>query len=140
MHSCRPVDWTRTARMAFMGGTLHGPFFFKGMRLLDQRFGTERTLRTAALKSAVGQMTLFPSYTAIFFLYAGILEGATLQASADKLVAAFPTACASGTLYWPVVNLITFQLPPSSRLAFLGTAGVAWNGLLSFLAARPNKP
>lgn len=50
------------------------------------------------VKSAVGQLTLFPAYTSAFFLYMGSLEGLALTASAAKLAAAFPTAALTGTL------------------------------------------
>ena len=56
-----------------------------------------------------------------------------LQASLAKLKTAFVPAAVSGTLYWPVVNLVTFSLPPSRRIAFLGISGIAWNSLLSYL-------
>lgn len=130
------IDWGRAARFAVVGGTLHGPFFFAGMRALDSKFGSAQNFRTAVVKSAVGQLTLFPTYTAAFFLYMGSLEGLALPAAAAKLAAAFPAAAATGTLYWPAANLITFQLPPSRRIAFLGIAGIAWNAGLSYLNAR----
>jgi hypothetical protein len=85
------------------------------------------------VKSAVGQCTLFPTYTAAFFLYMGALEGLDLTTSAAKLAAAFPAAAATGTAFWPAANLITFRLDPSKRLAFLGVAGVGWNAVLSYL-------
>jgi protein Mpv17 len=88
------------------------------------------------VKSAAGQLTLFPTYTCAFFMYMGSLEGRSLTGSWDKLVHAFPAAATTGTLFWPVANLITFQLAPSQRVAFLGIAGVAWNAVLSYLNAR----
>jgi hypothetical protein len=42
----RKIDWSRTARFAVVGATLHGPFFYTGMQLLDLRFGTAQTLKT----------------------------------------------------------------------------------------------
>lgn len=131
------IDWRRAGRFALVGATLHGPFFFTGMQLLDSRFGRAQTLRTAMVKSAVGQVTLFPTYISLFFMYMGTLDGLGLQVAAAKLAGAFPAAAATGTLFWPAANLITFTLDPSRRVAFLGVAGIAWNSLLSYLNSRP---
>jgi hypothetical protein len=69
-------------------------------------------------------------------MYMGALEGTTVSASWSKLTHAFPTAAATGTLFWPVANMVTFSLDPSQRVAFLGVAGVVWNSVLSYLNSR----
>ena len=52
-----PVNWPQTSRFAIIGATLHGPYFFKGFRWLDTRFGTSNSLQHAITKSLIGQVT-----------------------------------------------------------------------------------
>ncbi|GBF99436.1 hypothetical protein Rsub_11922 [Raphidocelis subcapitata] len=97
--------------------------------------------RFAAIKkSAVGQLTLFPTYTSAFFLAMGALEGLDFSASTAKLAAAFPTAAVTGTLFWPAANLVTFSLAPERRMAFLGLANIAWSSFLSMVNSRDGEP
>jgi protein Mpv17 len=76
---------------------------------------------------------LFPTYTCAFFLLMGALEGRDLSASITKLTTAFPQTAATGTLFWPAANLITFSLAPQHRIAFLGLANIAWSSFLSMV-------
>ena len=71
-------------------------------------------------------------YTSLFFTSMGTLEGIGLRASLERLAAAFPTTAVTGTLFWPAANLVTFQLAPAHRVAFLGVCGIMWNSALSF--------
>ena len=94
--SCR-LDLRQTLRFGVVGITLHGPFFFRGFRWLDSRFGgAEPTLHSAIVKTAVGQITLFPCYTAAFFLYIGLLEGLPPPQVRARLVQAQGAGWGSG--------------------------------------------
>lgn len=71
----------------------------------------------------------------------GALEGLDPAASVQRLAAAFPTAAATGTLFWPAANLITFRLPPARRVAFLGAcAGRGARGVPAVCALAARMP
>ncbi|GLC52047.1 hypothetical protein PLESTB_000576600 [Pleodorina starrii] len=126
-------DWRRTARFGLVGLTLHGPFFLWGFRMLDQRFGPAKTLLTAAKKTALGQVTLFPTYVAAFFTYMTLLEtGGNVAAVGDKLRGAFVQTYIAGSVFWPAANMLNFMFcPPAGRLLYVNCAGLAWNAILS---------
>eukprot|EP00920_Eleutheroschizon_duboscqi_P026318 GHVT01064908.1.p2 GENE.GHVT01064908.1~~GHVT01064908.1.p2 ORF type:complete len:136 (-),score=37.06 GHVT01064908.1:1685-2092(-) len=64
--SCLPLslpssfDLARTGRWAAVGGCVHGPFFFLGMRKIDRLFGPGVALRIVAQKTLAAQLFLFP--------------------------------------------------------------------------------
>ncbi|GLC35329.1 hypothetical protein PLESTF_001216500 [Pleodorina starrii] len=116
--------------------------------MLDQRFGPAKTLLTAAKKTALGQVTLFPTYVAAFFTYMTLLEtGGNVAAVGDKLRGAFvqtyiagrgqgPPAGRpgglAGSVFWPAANMLNFMFcPPAGRLLYVNCAGLAWNAILS---------
>ncbi|KAF8058305.1 mpv17l2 [Scenedesmus sp. PABB004] len=131
------LDLARTARFAAIG-LLHGPFFYKGFRLLDARFGAERTLRAAATKTLVGQVTLFPVFTSLFLMATALLEGAGPRAGVSRVADKAPGLLVAGTAYWPAVNMVSFMLvPPERRVLAVNVAAIGWNAYLSFVAAPP---
>lgn len=87
----------------------------------------------ALKKVVVGQVTLFPTYLAAFYMYMGALEGRPPQQWLDKIQASFAPSYITGSCYWPLVNVLTFTtIAPSMRVAWINGAGVAWNAYLSW--------
>lgn len=129
-------DPVRTLRFAFVGLTFHGPFFFKGFQILDDRFGTRADLRTAVIKSLAGHATLFPIFTSLFLVYTGLLEGLAPAAVLDRVQDRLPTLLVGGSLYWPVVNVANFALlAPSQRVLGVSACSLVWNAYMSFVTA-----
>ena len=131
----RPHDWRRTARFAAVGAALHGPFFYTGFRWLDATL-PGRTAARVALKTAVGQCTLFPTYTAAAMAALAALDGATAAEIKDRLAAGYGKALVAGTVFWPCANVLNFSLlPPTgfSRLLFVNGAALVWNAYLSLV-------
>ena len=89
------INWAAVARMSAIGTTLHGPFFFTGLRALDavgrRHFPGRGPLASALLKAALGQLTLTPVYVASFFTYSG---GCTPAWAADRLIGVEEGPCA----------------------------------------------
>lgn len=95
------LDVQRTLRFSVIGLTLHGPFFFKGFQWLDSYFGKAATFRNAITKSLVGQVTLFPTYTPLFLMYASLLvDGNTLEQGLERVKQRLPTVLITGSAYW----------------------------------------
>ncbi|KAL6756627.1 hypothetical protein V8C86DRAFT_2644125 [Haematococcus lacustris] len=132
-------DWRRVARFGLVGATLHGPFFYWGLAALDKRFGAATTILTAVKKTATGQVTLFPTYLAGFFLYMGLLEGRSLADAAARLSDRFLPTYSSGSAFWPLVNLVNFRfVPPPQRLLYLNACGLLWNAFLRYYSQHPS--
>ena len=127
------INSSQVGRFALIGLTLHGPYFHHGFQWLDRRFGASTSLSTAVIKTAVGQVTIFPVYLASFFTYMGLLEGLSLQECAQKVMHAAPSTFATGTAFWPIVNVFNFLfIPASGRVLYVNAAGLGWNSWLSY--------
>lgn len=127
------VNWQQTARFGIVGLTLHGPYFYNAYRWLDTRFGTAATLQKALVKTAAGQVTVFPVYIASFFGYMGLLEGLSPAQCVSKVQQAMAPTFMTGCLFWPVANTVNFMVvPPTGRVLFANGAGLIWNSWLSF--------
>ena len=83
---------------------------------------------------AVGQVTLFPVYLGLFTFYIGALEGRTVRQSADKLATTLLPTLATGTAFWPAVNMVNFLYVPSAwRVLYVNGCGLIWNAYLSYM-------
>eukprot|EP00878_Enallax_costatus_P000422 GHUV01000512.1.p1 GENE.GHUV01000512.1~~GHUV01000512.1.p1 ORF type:complete len:189 (+),score=54.40 GHUV01000512.1:193-759(+) len=132
------IDLARAGRFGIIGLTLHGPLFFKGFGWLDRQFGAAQTLKLAVTKSLAGQVTLFPTYTTLVLLYASLLEGQGLQHGLDKVKHKIPNLFATGSVYWPVVNVMNFlYVPPAQRILAVNACAIVWNTYLSYVNAAP---
>ena len=70
MLSRHGVDTDSALRFGATGALFHGPWFLYGFRTLDALVPAS-SLRAALLKSAIGQVTLFPVYLSVFFYAIG---------------------------------------------------------------------
>ncbi|KAG7668968.1 hypothetical protein Ndes2526B_g00683 [Nannochloris sp. 'desiccata'] len=127
------INLKQTAQFGMVGLTLHGPYFHHSFRWLDRTLGQSATLRQAALKTALGQVTIFPIYVATFFTYMGLLEGLSLAQCKEKVMKAAPPTLLTGTAFWPIVNVFNFlYVPPAGRVLYVNAAGLFWNAWLSY--------
>lgn len=84
-------------------------------------------------KTAIGQVTMFPAYTAAFYMYTGLLEGRTVIQAVDKTKEKFLPTFVAGSVFWPIVNIFNFtSVPPQHRVLYVGIVGVTWNIFLSW--------
>ncbi|KAK9820968.1 hypothetical protein WJX81_002298 [Elliptochloris bilobata] len=129
----------RNARFSVIGLTLHGPLFYHGFRALDTHIGAAPTLRLAALKMLTGQLTLFPVYVTLFFVWSSALEGKAPRQALQKLRISFAPVFRAGWVFWPAANMINFLLvPPAGRVLYVNGAGLLWNTYLSYSNAAAN--
>lgn len=135
------VDLERTARFALIGATLHGPFFCVGLSWIDRCFPGAASPKVVAQKVLLGQVSLFPVYTAAFLAYLRLLEGvppsklvARLQSERESLTATIARGC----VFWPAVNTVNFSIMPAgnARIFAMNVAGLAWNAYLSYATSR----
>ena len=127
----------RTKRFAFVGLTLHGPYFQRGFALVDQRFGTPTSMRVVMKKTLAVQAFVNPPYMLLLFSYLGLLEGRrgdeVLQNTKDKFMPAFW----AGNVFWPIANFLNFKyLGPQYRVAYVASCGAVWNTFISMLNQR----
>lgn len=81
--------------------TPHLQLLCRGFQWLDARFGKAATLKNALTKSLVGQVTLFPTYTPLFLLYASMLvDGNSFEQGLERVKQRLPTVVLLGTAYW----------------------------------------
>lgn len=82
-------------------------------------------------KTTLGQITLFPVYLSMFFCYMGLLEGKGLEGGMEKLKASFSKTYASGSIFWPIANIINFRfVPATNRVLYVNACGLLWNTFL----------
>jgi protein Mpv17 len=122
------VNLIQTLKFSIVGLTLHGPYFYRAFQLLDARY-PQRTLTTAIRKALVGQVVIFPPYTALFLGYTSLLD--QKQFDPMKLV----DINLNGLLVWPAANILNFYLvPPAYRIAYINSIGIFWNTYLSYVS------
>lgn len=103
------------------------------MAVLDGRMIETLLYMQALKKTAFGQVTIFPVYLAVFFMYSSMLEGKNLPAAVEKTRSKFVPSYAVGTVFWPIVNIFNFKyIPPQGRVLYVGMAGIVWNSFLSW--------
>ena len=87
----------------------------------------------ALKKTALGQVTIFPTYIIAFFSYVSLLEGKTMKQAVQKVRDKFWPAIATGTVFWPAANMLNFTMvPPQQRVLYVGLMGLVWNSYLSW--------
>lgn len=109
-HEKKELDWAQSARFALAGATLHGPYFLYGFRLVDRipLHGVHTALGRSVSKTLVTQVTVFPLYVALLYVYLGVLEGLSREQIENKVITAWPYTYAVGTAFWPVANIANF--------------------------------
>lgn len=133
------INYRQTANFAIVGLTLHGPYFYAAFSWLDRAFPS-RTISQAAIKTLIGQVSVFPVYVAVFFTYIGLLEGKSFSQCAEKTYQLLPGTFLNGSIYWPIVNMFNFLYVPSAgRVAYVNAAGLIWNAYLSWQNSRANQ-
>ena len=123
------IDWRQTARFAAVGAMVHGPFFHAGFRWLDRlgvahpAFAGKGPLGSAVLKTAIGQVTLFPIYTAgerrCCLCCAPEVGGAAGRAVLNTGAAIFPTCTAGEQRSAALPALLCSLLPAVTMLVLL---------------------
>ena len=135
----KELDYERTLRFFTVGLTLHGPMFHYALPWLHRvQFCRVKRLfgnwqNHALPKVALGHVTLFPAYTAMFLGYLGVLEGLNFRENMERMESRLPDLLIYGSAIWPVANVVNFAyVPLHRRLLYLNMIGVGWNAFLSF--------
>jgi protein Mpv17 len=61
-------------KFGVIGATLHGPYFYKGLELLEKSFGNKKGIATVFKKSIAGQLFVFPPFLLMFLGYKAFLD------------------------------------------------------------------
>jgi protein Mpv17 len=130
VHTVGELNWNQTMQFGFIGFTLHGPYFRKGLQYLDKWFGTTADIKAVLLKSIAGQFIIFPPYVAMYLAYSSVLNGRDpIRGILDQ----FPRIVTNGVLVWPFANVINFRfIPMDYRLLYINAVGVGWNSYISW--------
>ena len=85
------------------------------------------------VKTALGQVSVFPVYVAAFFTYTGLLEGKELPQVVEKMQDKFWPTYVAGSVFWPCANMVNFTLVPATqRVLYVAGVGLLWNVYLSW--------
>lgn len=68
------TNYTQTIKFGLIGATLHGPYFFKGLELIEKYFGSKKDLYTLLQKSIAGQIYVFPPFLLMLLGYKALLD------------------------------------------------------------------
>ena len=91
----------------------------------------------ALKKTALGQVTIFPTYVTLFYAYIALLEGKSARQACGRVQRNFWPTMATGTVFWPIANMLNFTLVPQRhRVLYVGVMGIAWNSFLSWQNSR----
>jgi protein Mpv17 len=137
-----PIKWDQIGRFALVGATLHGPYFLYGFRLIDKvpLVGVRTALGRSVTKTLVTQVTIFPVYIGLMYVYLSLLEGLDRDRIEEKLLTAWPYTYAVGCAFWPAANVVNFlYVAPTMRAPYVAAMGTAWNTFLSWENTRVNK-
>ena len=128
-------SYSRSARFAMVGFTLHGPFFHAGFGQVDRLWGSSRTFKIAMAKMITSQVTLFPTFLALLFPYLSLLEGKTPEQAIEKTKRVWWPTFRNGAVFWPAVNLFNFLVVPPgpTRVLFVSSAAIVWNCYISLV-------
>ncbi|XP_071394627.1 mpv17-like protein [Centroberyx affinis] len=122
------IDWSQTARVAFVGLCFHANFNYHWLR------GLERMLPGGGVKTITGKVVLdqviaAPATISAFFIGLSVLENKEdpLEDWQQKFWPSYKT----GVVYWSTMQAVNFALvPPVARTVFVGGIALVWTVFL----------
>lgn len=131
MHNDKPHNYARTGRMMVIGMII-GPCDHIWYGFLD-RILPLKSSAVVAKKILLDQIIAAPSFTSIFFIGMGTLEGRSLKNSWEELCSKFWAVYKADWVVWPAAQAINFMfLPPQLRVIYVGFVTLCWDSFLSY--------
>lgn len=130
-------DWPRTARIAAYR-IPQAPvldFMWAWFDDIASRAGLTGA-KSVAFRILLDQFILLPTFTIIFFVSQGLLEGLDLAACFARTAEGFLPMVIRGSPFWGCTHIVTFGvMRPRYRVAWVSTAAVVWTAYMSYANA-----
>lgn len=113
-------------------------------KYLGESFNFRSKLLSISTRVLVNQIFFTPVFLAAFFTLQSVFASVgtvSTREMIDTLKRTIPTAYINSCKLWPAVTAVNFWFVPLEfRALFGGAVAVGWNGYLSFLSQKANKP
>ncbi|XP_076010929.1 mpv17-like protein [Genypterus blacodes] len=122
------IDWSQTARVAFVGFCFHANFNYHWLREL------EKMLPGGGVKAVTGKVVLdqliaAPATISAFFIGLSVLE--KKEDMLEDWRQKFWTSYKTGVVYWSTMQAVNFAMvPPVARTVFVGGIALVWTVFL----------
>jgi hypothetical protein len=137
------IDMRRVARFALFGLVLQAPWNHFYYQMLDNALPptADPISATNLAKVAVDQLLQAPLFTAVFFIFLGVLTGQNRQAITQKLsVDWWPTMLVNWKVWIPATCVNIALVPPALRVLYVNVVFFFWAIFLSLAANRQQTP
>nr|XP_014281392.1 mpv17-like protein 2 [Halyomorpha halys] len=130
-------NFERTGTL-FIVGLMVGPLMRKWHKNLDLYFGDNRKMNTVMKKFAVDQFILTPIILVLLIAYVSVAEVESLEDMPQVLSnRERKERILQSCKMWPLVQMVTFALPPNFRVLFQQTAAQGLNVYDSYKHKKP---
>ncbi|XP_055766165.1 mpv17-like protein [Salvelinus fontinalis] len=122
------IDWSQTARVAFVGFCFHANFNYHWLKGLERMLPGRGAKRVSG-KVVLDQLVAAPATISAFFIGLSVLENKEdpLENWREK----FWTSYKTGVVYWSTMQALNFSLvPPVARTVFVGGITLVWTVFL----------
>nr|XP_046159128.1 mpv17-like protein [Oncorhynchus gorbuscha]XP_046159129.1 mpv17-like protein [Oncorhynchus gorbuscha] len=122
------IDWSQTARVAFVGFCFHANFNYHWLKGLERMLPGGGAKRVSG-KVVLDQLVAAPATISAFFIGLSVLENKEdpLENWREK----FWTSYKTGVVYWSTMQALNFSLvPPVARTVFVGGITLVWTVFL----------
>ncbi|VFQ68387.1 unnamed protein product [Cuscuta campestris] len=129
-------DLLRTLRMSGYGMLILGPSLHFWFNFLFRAL-PKQDLRSTITKMALGQTVYGPIMTVVFFSVNAALQGENGAEILARLKRDFIPTMASGIMYWPICDFVTFRFIPVHLQPLVSNSfSYIWNVYLTYMASK----
>ncbi|XP_024517761.1 PXMP2/4 family protein 3 [Selaginella moellendorffii] len=130
-----PWDHVRTLRMSAVGLLMSGPTLHLWFNFLNKIL-PGRDMISTLKKMLLGQTTYGPAFTATFFSINALAQGENGAQIWHRLKRDLIPTLASGLMYWPFCDLITFRYVPVHLQPLVSNSfSLIWTVYLTYMAS-----
>ena len=130
----KPLDLSRTGRIAAFRLAIFGPSYSLWMRALERTVVVSSTARAVVFKTLLDQLVWTPPSLSLFYVTMARLEGQPLATGVDRARRMLWPTLRVNWPFWCCVHVLTFSVvPPALRMAWVSTVQVGWNAFVSGL-------
>ncbi|XP_030745381.1 protein Mpv17-like [Sitophilus oryzae] len=129
----RQYEPRRTAEFAFLGAAFVGPALSIWYKVLQRKFGSDKTLQTGIKKMSCDQLLFAPVFLLVFVSSVEVLHGNNMEGIKDSLRKKYKDIVITNWKIWPAVQMINFSVMPLKyQVLFAQFVAVFWNVYLSW--------
>lgn len=134
--SFEDADYARAARFGFFGTFFMAPVFYGWMKYTS-RFFKSKSLKTAAIRAAIEQVSYSPLAMAYFFFGMSLLEMKPVSTCINEVREKFWPTYKIGVVFWPTAQTLNFYfISEKNRIIFVSAASFVWTIYLAHMKAK----